>query len=421
MSVYVFLGPSLSLDDARHIVDARFLPPVAVGDVRALVDERPHAIAIIDGLFRAIPSVWHKEILYALSRGVPVFGASSMGALRAAELHAYGMIGIGRVFEMYRDGVLEDDDEVAVVHGPASMGHRPVSEAMVNLRDGLERAARAGAIRDEVCHALVAASKARFFVERTWTHVDDDARTLATGPEREALRNFVATEKPNLKRDDAIACLQRLAAEMARGLAPHQPSFDFHPTRFFRELELRTKHRRARDDSRALAVHVRATRRAEVLDRALVLDLLGRAREQFDVVADPAAIAAAVERLHGADLPDADLRELATAEVVRDSLAARWSVAIDARVRLALASRGELSEVEAHLSRRAAVLAAHGLEAPEWAQLGIDLEGLLAWHRRRTETTLATLEELAAGAGLSARTFLDELLREYAFETLSPR
>ena len=31
------------------------------------------------------------EVLYALANGVRVFGASSMGALRAAELHAFGM------------------------------------------------------------------------------------------------------------------------------------------------------------------------------------------------------------------------------------------------------------------------------------------------------------------------------------------
>jgi hypothetical protein len=36
-----------------------------------------------------------------------------MGALRAAELHRYGALGVGRVFEMYRDGE-EDDSLVAM-------------------------------------------------------------------------------------------------------------------------------------------------------------------------------------------------------------------------------------------------------------------------------------------------------------------
>lgn len=39
--------------------------------------------------------------------------------LRAAELHSFGMEGVGRILESYRDGILTDDDEVALVHGPA--------------------------------------------------------------------------------------------------------------------------------------------------------------------------------------------------------------------------------------------------------------------------------------------------------------
>ena len=110
------------------------MPPVAQGDVYRAALSRPRAIGIIDGYFSGAPSVWHKEILWAMSEGVPVFGAASMGALRAAELHEFGMRGIGRIFEAFRDGVLEDDDEVAVVHGPAEIGYLPASEAMVNIR-----------------------------------------------------------------------------------------------------------------------------------------------------------------------------------------------------------------------------------------------------------------------------------------------
>ena len=63
------------------------------------------------------------------------FGASSMGALRAAELHTFGMRGVGEIFERYRDGVLEDDDEVAVSHASADHAYRELSVAMVNLRE----------------------------------------------------------------------------------------------------------------------------------------------------------------------------------------------------------------------------------------------------------------------------------------------
>ena len=72
-----------------------------------------------------MPTVWHKEILWAMAQGIHVFGAASIGALRAAELDAFGMRGIGRIYEAFRDGVLEDDDEVAVLHGPEELGYPP--------------------------------------------------------------------------------------------------------------------------------------------------------------------------------------------------------------------------------------------------------------------------------------------------------
>src|SRR4029434_6356953 len=82
----------------------------------------PRVIAIIDGTFESRAAIWHKEILLALARGVSVFGASSMGALRGAELAVCGMIGVGRIFEAYRDGLYTDDDEVAVLHSAAGRG-----------------------------------------------------------------------------------------------------------------------------------------------------------------------------------------------------------------------------------------------------------------------------------------------------------
>ena len=48
-----------------------------------------------------------------MAAGTQVFGAASMGALRAAELAPFGMIGVGAIFAAYRDGRLTGDDEVA--------------------------------------------------------------------------------------------------------------------------------------------------------------------------------------------------------------------------------------------------------------------------------------------------------------------
>ena len=125
MTACVFVGPTLPAHEIQKVTDYVCLPPVEQGDVYRAMARAPRAIGIIDGYFDGSPAVWHKEILFAMSRGVHVFGASSMGALRAAELSVFGMHGVGTIFEAYRDGTLEDDDEVALLHGPAEAGYIP--------------------------------------------------------------------------------------------------------------------------------------------------------------------------------------------------------------------------------------------------------------------------------------------------------
>jgi hypothetical protein len=122
--IVVFLGPSLAADEARRLLPARYVPPARCGDILRARRLEPRVIAVVDGLFGTTAAVWHKEILLALEDGRAVFGAASMGALRAAELAAFGMIGVGAIFEAYRDGRYTDDDEVAVAHGPATEGFR---------------------------------------------------------------------------------------------------------------------------------------------------------------------------------------------------------------------------------------------------------------------------------------------------------
>jgi hypothetical protein len=207
--IHVFVGPSLpAADVSAALPGAVVRPPAAQGDVLRALHERPGAIAIVDGYFELVPAVWHKEIMVALSTGVPVLGAASMGALRAAELHHFGMIGHGRIFEWYRDGVLHDDDEVAVVHGPAEEGFRPLSQALVDLRDVYERASRAGVIDDDTRAALVAAAQALPYQERHHRRV---VAAVCARDAADALDAFVATSGPGLKARDAAGLLALLA------------------------------------------------------------------------------------------------------------------------------------------------------------------------------------------------------------------
>ena len=109
----VFLGASLPAGEARRLVSCHVLPPARQGDVWRVLALRPRAIVLVDGLGGGQPAVWHQELLAALEAGVALYGGAGLGALRAAELAAQGMVGVGQIFEWYRDGVLVDDSEVA--------------------------------------------------------------------------------------------------------------------------------------------------------------------------------------------------------------------------------------------------------------------------------------------------------------------
>lgn len=144
--ILVYLGPSLPLAKAREILPgAIYRPPAKQGDiVTDVVNLNPERIILIDGVFRENLSPWHKELVYALQYpGVKaIYGASSMGALRAAELDYLGMIGIGRIYGWYRASVTEDDSEVALSfaerEGPDGPLYYPSTVPLVDIRAGVE-------------------------------------------------------------------------------------------------------------------------------------------------------------------------------------------------------------------------------------------------------------------------------------------
>ena len=221
MSCYIFVGPSLPVEDARRTADAIYLPPVRQGDVYRLVTLRqPETIGIIDGYFNQVPAVWHKEILWALAAGVQVFGGASMGALRAAELAPYGMQGVGRIFEAYRDGTLppyggepfEDDDEVAIRHGPAETGYLALSEALVNIRCSLAAASAADVISKSTRDGLARLGKSLFYPDRRYPQLLKMGRSQGMPvAELNALSNWLPEGRCDQKRDDALAMLRAVA------------------------------------------------------------------------------------------------------------------------------------------------------------------------------------------------------------------
>jgi hypothetical protein len=239
MNVCIFAGPTLAPRHEARKHAATWLPPAQHGDVyRAVSLLRPRAIGIVDGYFESVPSVWHKEILWAIRQGVHVFGAGSMGALRAAELTLFGMRGVGIIFEAYRDGVLdgtgepfEDDDEVAVVHGPPESGYISASEAMVNIRCTLANAERAAVISAETRARLVGIAKALFFPERSYERLLQEARHAGMpAAQLAALEAWLPEGRVNQKQADALAMLGAMGAFLDEDPGRAEARFHFEHT-----------------------------------------------------------------------------------------------------------------------------------------------------------------------------------------------
>ena len=211
-STAVFLGPSLPLDAARALLDARYLPPAQFGDVYRWIGSEVSVIVLIDGVFHGRAPVWQRELLYAIQSGLRVYGAGSMGALRAAELHTYGMVGLGTVFRWYVSGAIDGDDEVALLHAGPEQGYRAFSEPLVNIRFNLGEAVARGVLESEEAAALVRALKALPFWERTLGALwETPAFGSLAEPRRADLRAFFEYEAIDLKRRDATQALLEVA------------------------------------------------------------------------------------------------------------------------------------------------------------------------------------------------------------------
>jgi hypothetical protein len=210
----------LSAAQARAIGPFVVRGPAREGDVFRAIADRPRAIVLIDGVFEASPSVWHHELRAALDAGIAVFGAASMGALRAAELRPFGMVGVGKIFEAFRSGALLDDAEVALRHGEASSGFRPLTVPLVNVRFSAAQAVASKALTRSQAAALVDTAAALFFQERAWPHL---LRVL-TRRRGAALADAVSRAFPkgplDLKALDARAALARAARHRAQ---PERP------------------------------------------------------------------------------------------------------------------------------------------------------------------------------------------------------
>jgi hypothetical protein len=215
----IFLGPSLSHEKARRILpDADLRPPAKKGDLlRLAASPDVSMVGLVDGVFLQDYPPTPIEV-YQLARrdGVLLAGAASLGALRAVELEKFGMVGIGRVFNLYKTGRIDADDEVAVTFADGDFHIQ--SEAMVDIRYNLFLARKKGVISEQTKKALARVAKRTYFPHRNYPDIIEQAKRKH--PELAdigAFSEYISANRKSLKEMDAVKLLEFFKARMEGG------------------------------------------------------------------------------------------------------------------------------------------------------------------------------------------------------------
>ena len=211
VKVIIYAGLSIPFDEAKEILDTSedveviYKRPIQRGDLGQAIKERPDIIGIIDGVFHQNSAVGHKEILNVMKSGIEVYGASSMGALRASELDVLGMHGIGYVYDQYASGEVDSDDDVAVMLDSETL--EALSEPLINMKYVFTNAVSENVITEKEKDDLLAIAKETFYPKRNY------AQTLAaSGLDDETkgkLIDFIRTS-PDIKKEDAKELLRHI-------------------------------------------------------------------------------------------------------------------------------------------------------------------------------------------------------------------
>jgi hypothetical protein len=416
MTAVVFAGPSLAGAPVAPPPGVTIEGPAAAGDLYRAARAGARVIGLVDGVFEDRPTVWHKEILWALEHGARVLGAASLGALRAAECAPFGMQGVGRIFAQVEAGTIEDDSDLAVVHAPAALGWQPLSEARVNVRATLDAAVAAGVLSRRRGRALAARGAALPFRELTWTALLEG---LAAA-ERQRFAAWLPAGRVDLKRADALALLDAVAE--AVGAAPARPGFRLADTRYWRAAVAWFERQGASAEDEAVLDELRLD--PSRFERALVRAFARRAAaaEALEPPPDKAELVDALRLRLG----------LATASAFRDWLArartqpAALAAALAAEERLGLALEREAGAIAPavldalRVEGRYEALAARAADKrerladrtpPPYREA--ELAGLVEALRARQGVALDGDLDLAARAlGLADRRALHRLLAE---------
>ena len=132
----------------------------------SLRNGRLQTVVICDGVFQTEPAVSHREICDALDAGWQIWGVSSLGAIRAAEMAHLGMHGFGYVYDKFAGDPDFCDDEACLLYFPESP-YFPVSEPLVNLRFAFESFGGEFGISADQAASIISYLRTLWFGDRT--------------------------------------------------------------------------------------------------------------------------------------------------------------------------------------------------------------------------------------------------------------
>ena len=208
----IYVGPSVSVEKAKIIFDADYRLPAKKGDLLRLLmgnDDNHLIVGLIDGLFLQEYPPTPIEVFQLVHRkNTVVLGGASLGALRAVELEKYGMIGIGKIFELYKKNKIIADDEVAVTFSQETQQLQ--SEAMIDIRYNLFIASRKRVIDKETRRATLRVAKNIYFPYRNYLDIIDETkrRYPSLSYYLESFREYIGENRRSLKERDAIRLIK---------------------------------------------------------------------------------------------------------------------------------------------------------------------------------------------------------------------
>lgn len=206
MKIKIYSGMSLSKSDVKfNLSQAHFCGPISRGDLAKDIDSGYHVIGIVDGHFYDRPAVTPAEILDAIRFGVVVFGSSSMGALRAAELAPFGMKGIGRIFNWLKSTDYVADD----FWGQVVYDHYRPTPSLIEIQLVLDRLRRLGKISSGQSNSALRAIGKIHFSERS-TSAIENALNYALGNETQISPTQIL-KRCVIKRQDGLLLLRAIS------------------------------------------------------------------------------------------------------------------------------------------------------------------------------------------------------------------